>query len=137
MRSHQCVSCFAVSSVLALSGLATADTFELIGGGSFSGKLLSDRNAEIWRIETTDGIEIELPKNKFSSKSTRIGDREKQYIESVAAKDDSIEAHREAVKECIANNQKLLADAHYERLVELDPADKQSWAAMGYRPDKY
>lgn len=137
MRSHQFVSCFAVGSVLALSGLATADTFELIGGGSFSGKLLNDRNAEIWRIETTDGIEIELPKNKFSSKSTRIGDREKQYIESVAAKDDSIEAHREAVKECIANNQKLLADAHYERIVELDPADKQSWAALGYRPDKY
>jgi hypothetical protein len=137
MRSNQFVACFAVSSVLAFSGVATADTFELIGGGSFTGKLLNDRNAEIWRIETTDGIEIEMPKNKFSPKSTRIGDREKQYIESISAKDDSIEAHREAVKECITNNQKLLADAHYERIVELDPADKQSWAALGYRPDKY
>ena len=137
MRSNQFVACFAVSSVLAFSGVATADTFELIGGGSFTGKLLNDRNAEVWRIETTDGIEIELPKNKFSPKSTRIGDREKQYIESISAKDDSIEAHREAVKECITNNQKLLADAHYERIVELDPADKQSWAALGYRPDKY
>lgn len=122
---------------LAFSNKSTADTFELIDGGSFAGKLLNDPKSEVWRIETTDGIEIELPSNKFSKSTRIVGDSEKRYTKSISTKDDSIVAHREAAEECKANNQKLLADAHYERLVELDPEDRTSWAALGYRQDKY
>lgn len=124
-------------ATVALTEYAIADTFELIGGGSFSGKLLNDRKSATWRIQTTDGIEVELPSTKFA-KSTRLaGETEQRYVKSISAKEDSIEAHRELAKECVTNNQKQLADAHYERLVELDPSDKQSWAELGYRQDKY
>ena len=116
------------------SSVVKGDTFQLLGGGSFSGKLMNDPKSAVLKIQTIDGVEMEIPRNRIS-KALIQGEREKKYISSISAKDDSIESHREAIEVCRTNSQKQLSDAHYERIVELDPSDRTAWAAIGYAPD--
>jgi hypothetical protein len=122
-----------VLGIFNIAAVVEADTFDLIGGGSFSGQIVGDSKGAVIRIRTNDGVEIELPKTKLSKTTRLTGENEKRYVKSIALKDDSLAAHREAVAECFAGNQKQLGEAHQERIVELDPTDKSTWADLDGR----
>ncbi|MEQ1830623.1 MAG: hypothetical protein ABL921_32020, partial [Pirellula sp.] len=108
-----------------------ADTLRLIDGGMISGKLLNDAKSEVLKIQTSDGMEIEIARTQC--KDIRItGEREAKYVELVNSKDDSHASHQSIARECAGNSQKLLSMAHLERAVELDPTDKNSWVALDY-----
>jgi hypothetical protein len=112
-----------------------ADTLRLIDGGMISGKILNDPKSDVLKLKTSEGIEIEV--NRTQCKDIRVNsDREAKYLDMVKSLEDTSKAHQAMALECAANSQKALSLAHYERVVELDPTDNQSWAALGYLQDK-
>lgn len=111
-----------------------ADIIELRDGGVLVGKVLNPTGGLTVQIETEDGSVIELDR-----KLTRIRvsmDRELEYIHSVNQLGDSIEDHRAAVEQCVKEGLQTLANAHRERIVELDPSDKHSWDHLKYYKDE-
>lgn len=142
-RFQRSICCFrfaVVTGVLLLNTpLASADLFELVGGGKVTGKLLNDPKSDVYRILTSDGIELEVPKIKITSKLLD-GDMKKfsdAYAKALAKKDDSINSHREIADVCHELKKTSLFEAHLERIVELDPNDTQTWISLGYMKDKY
>ena len=116
--------------------VSKADTFEMIGGGTISGRpLTNEPKSEFLKILTSDGFEIEIARTKLSTKGRSIGEPQLEYAKLAASKDDSVESHKALSLFCNVN-QKELARAHNERIVELDPSDKVAWAAIEYITDK-
>jgi len=116
--------------------VSKADTFEMIGGGTISGRpLANEPKSEFVKILTSDGFEIEIARTKLSTKGRSIGEPQLEYAKLAASKDDSVESHKALSLFCNVN-QKELARAHNERIVELDPGDKVAWAAIEYITDK-
>jgi hypothetical protein len=123
-----------LASVLALQSHAIGDIIELRDGGILVGKVLNPQGGQTVKIETDDGTVIELDR-----KMTRIRasmDQELKYIDTIKSKGDSLEDHRAMVDECIKHGLQTLANAHRERIVELDPADRQSWDHLKYFKDE-
>ncbi len=129
-----------VAFVLALLTLSVskADTFEILGGGTISGRpLANDPKSEFVKILTSDGFEIEIARTKLSVKeSLSTGEPQLAYAKLFGSKDDSAESHKELALYSRSNVTLELSNAHYERIVELDPSDRLAWAAIGYIPDK-
>ena len=126
----------AVVLPLWMFAVSKADTFEMIGGGTISGRpLTNEPKSEFLKILTSDGFEIEIARTKLSTKGRSIGEPQLEYAKLAASKDDSVESHKALSLFCNVN-QKELARAHNERIVELDPSDKVAWAAIEYITDK-
>jgi hypothetical protein len=110
-----------------------ADKFELKNGSVLQGRWLNhdDKNATAWVFEVDGGIQLELPRNEVKSTLRQSKDVE-LYLNNVTKADDSIATHQKMVDGCVKLGLPDLADAHRERLVELDPSDKTVWAALDY-----
>jgi hypothetical protein len=113
---------------------AFADTLQFSDGGMVSGKELKASQSDHIRFQTTDGVILELARTKGSVVPT--GPLAATYEKSAIAKDDSLESHKQLAKETF-DHQRSVAEAHFERITELDPADKANWAKLGYREDEY
>jgi hypothetical protein len=115
------------------AGSALADTIQLKNGSIVQGKWLNpdDKNAVAWIVELDGGITIELPRNDVKSTLPRSKEVD-LYVASIANADDSIATHQKMVDGCEKLQLSELADAHRERIVELNPNDKTAWAALGY-----
>lgn len=110
-----------------------ADTFQLKNGTLLQGTCLNatDKNATEWQFETQDGLQLTLSRSDVKD-FRPTSDEQKLYADQLAKKDDSLEVHRKFVEACLTLKLVSLADAHRERIVELDPSDKTAWGALGY-----
>lgn len=109
-----------------------ADVFELKSGGIVTGKLLNDPKSEMFKIQTTDGVVLEISAGKL--KHNPIQPEIRKIYEQLGSKDDTAELHRE-ISMALNKDFRDLAKAHRERVVELDPSD-ENWSALGgYYPD--
>lgn len=122
-------------SLLFMHVRSLADSFRLNDGGVVTGKFLNDPKSEVIKFQTNDGIVLELPRTQCKDIRTAT-ERETEYLKLIAGKPDTADVHREIAKECLSLHQSQLADAHKERVVELDPADNYTWAALGYLQQK-
>lgn len=128
-----------LSAVLAWLGAYSlpnclADIVELKDGGVIYGKVLNPQSGQMVQIEAEDGTLIEVDR-----KLARIRislDRDKKYAQDVVKAGDSIEDHRAIVDKCANEQMVNIANAHRERIVELDPADRATWEALRYYPDE-
>jgi hypothetical protein len=123
-----------VAIALAAKGEALADVIELRDGGVLVGKVLNPTGGQTVRIETEDGSVIEVDRKLARIRVSM--EREREYIDRVKPRGDSLEDHRAVVEECVKEGLLTLANAHRERIVELDPSDKQSWAHLKYYKDE-
>lgn len=104
-----------------------ADIFELRGGGTITGKLLSDTKSELYKIQTSDGIVLEISSGKL--KYNPVQPEVRKIYEKLVGSAETAELHREVSLE-LNKEFRDLAKAHRERVVELDPSDK-SWGELG------
>jgi hypothetical protein len=123
-------------STIFFAGVATtvlADSIQLKNGSVLQGKWLNkdDKSAAEWMIELDDGTQVVLPRNDVKGILPQVELLE-TYASNLEKVDDSVETHRKIVEWCLKNSLNGMADAHRERIVELDPDDKATWAAMGY-----
>lgn len=124
---------FIASMILVYSTSTMADSIQLKNGSVLTGKWLNadDKNASEWIVEFDDGSQVRLPRNDVKGilpQPKAAAD----YATNLTKVDDQIETHRKIVDWCLKNSLFGLAEAHRERIVELDPEDKTTWAAMGY-----
>jgi len=115
---------------IAAESEALADVIELRDGGVLVGKVLNPTGGQTVQIETDDGSVIEVDRKLARIRISM--DREREYIDRVKPRGDSLEDHRAVVEECTKDGLQTLANAHRERIVELDPSDRQSWAQLKY-----
>ena len=122
-------ACFLFSQV----SLLRADIFEIRGGGIITGKLLNDPKSPVFKIQTNDGVEIEIPSGKLKPPVVVNPEIEAIY-KSKAGKQDSAELHK-AIGLELNLLKSPLAYAHLERVVELDPTDA-NWSALSHVQNK-
>jgi hypothetical protein len=118
----------------ACSGTASADVVKLRDEGVIVGKVLNPQRGALVKIETEDGTTLEIDR-KLVIKIRQTMERDLEYAKKLIGKTDSLEDHRSIVEECMTRQMVLLAKAHRERIVELDPADRSSWENLGYFKD--
>ncbi len=111
-----------------------ADTLTLKNDGIVSGSVLKS-TADSVVIRTNDGILLQLEKTQIS-KQRVDSESEKAYVASLKNRPDDADNNRALAKECLERSQKGLSNAHYERVVELDPTDGTAWSAIGYIKDE-
>ena len=105
-----------------------ADTFEIRGLGTITGKLLNEPSSSMLKILTNDGVELEIASGKLRPPVIVPVEKEQAYLASFSGKQDSVELHRALSKDCL--DSKALSYAHRERVVELDPSH-ENWIALG------
>jgi len=110
-----------------------AEVFTLNNGSVITAQWLNadDKTASVWKLRQSDGIEMEIPRGSVKSVLSPIPST-KSYIENIGRVSDSVDAHRKIVDWCVKQGLMLIADAHRNRVVELDPDDKSAWSALGY-----
>lgn len=117
-----------------LGAWSRGDIVELKDGGVIYGKVLNPQGGLMVQIEAEDGTLIEVDR-----KLARIRislERDKKYAQEVLQRSDSIQDHRAVVDKCSNEQMINIANAHRERIVELDPADRATWEALRYYPDE-
>ena len=112
---------------------AHADTLVLKNDGVLSGSIKKATTDSVV-IQTSEGILVQVEKTQIA-KQRVDSDSEKAYVASLKDRPDDADNNRAIARECLARSQKSLSDAHYERLVELDPSDGTAWSAIGYIKD--
>lgn len=120
-----------VGAVVAVPSPSHADNWNLKNAGVLSGTAVPYKDESSVIVRTQEGVLIQLPQTQIS-REIKTSEREAAYIQSMASRPDTAESNREIARECYARDQRTLALAHFERVVELDPNDGQSWAALGY-----
>ena len=110
-----------------------AEVFTLNNGSVITAQWLNadDKTTSVWKLRQADGIEMEIPRGSVKSVLSPIP-ATTSYIENIGKVSDSIDAHRKIVDWCVKQGLMLVADAHRDRVVELDPDDKSAWSALGY-----
>lgn len=126
---------FWLSLALAANGWissAAAEVFELKNGGKIYGKLLNadEKSPTEYVIETEEGMTVRLP--VASVKVIPLRELEEKYINFVSNKEDDKKLHETMVKSCMDNNLLALAKAHRERILDLDPNNKQQREVLNY-----
>lgn len=126
---------FLVGWTLGLGGgpLAFGDVVELRDGGVIVGKVVNPQQGQIVKIETEEGATIEVDRKLVKIRLTL--DRDLEYAKKLASRSDSLEDHRAVVEECMSQQMVSLANAHRERIVELDPSDRSAWENLRYYKD--
>ena len=110
------------------------DIVELKDGGVICGKVLNPQSGLMVQIQADDGTLVEVDRKLVKIRISL--DRDKKYAEDVKQRGDSLEDHRAIVEQCSAAQMNNIANAHRERIVELDPNDRATWEAMRYYPDE-
>jgi hypothetical protein len=98
------------------------------------GKVLNPQGGLTVKIETEDGAIVEVDRKLTKIRASM--ERDLGYAEKVTTRGDSLEDHRAIVEECMAAQMQTLANAHRERIVELDPSDRSSWEHLKYFKDE-
>lgn len=130
--------CFRTSAALlvlagAFSGnrLAADDQIYLANGATTAGTVLSEdtKTGQI-NLELGNGIKVALPKSKVNVvKETADA---KYYKDHAGAIKDDSASHDKITKYLSGKGFSELAKAHYQRIVELDPANKPAWSNLDY-----
>jgi HEAT repeat protein len=127
--------CFVAASgcLLVTPVTSKAEVFVLRKGKSVHGTWLnkSEDKPSQYRIETSDGFEITIDA-KDVEKIEQPAPLEKAYLENADQIADSAEAHEKVVLQLEKDGMNQLANAHRERIVELDPKDGKSWRKLKY-----
>ena len=127
--------CFiaATSFLIGISATSKAEVFVLRKGKAIQGTWLnkSDEKPSQYRIETSEGFEITIDA-KDVEKIEQPAPLEKTYLEKADQIADSAEAHEAVVVRLEKDGMNQLANAHRERIVELDPTDGKSWRKLKY-----
>jgi hypothetical protein len=126
-------SCIALFGIAVSGFSARADVMELRDGGVITGKVLNPDKGAIVKIETEDGTVVEIDRKLVKIRKSL--DHNLDYAKKVAEQGDSVADHRAIIEHCDSRQLVTLANAHRERLVELDPNDRSALEHMRYFKD--
>ena len=133
-RKHPTALLLGLVACASCPSLAMADIVELRDGGVICGKVRNPSQGAMVTIETEDGSVIEVDRKQVKIRQSL--QRDLDYAESIVSRGESLEDQREIVTECMNQQMVTLANAHRERIVELDPNDRNAWENLKYMKDE-
>lgn len=113
-------------------GGVRADVFELSEGGKVTGVLVERGSAEEYVIRTDSGAVVTLTKKQVH-KVTEADDNLLEYEQRSRTMPDTVDAHRELAEWCKRNKLTKFRDHHLQRILQLDPDDKEVRRSLGYQ----
>jgi hypothetical protein len=119
---------------LGIASECRPDQIILKNGGKLSGRIFPSKDDDMVVIKTDDGIAIQIAKSDVQRQvpSTVVPI---DYESLLRQTPDTAEGNKEIAVTCMRNSMSAMGQAHYERVVELDPDDKSAWATIGYLYD--
>ncbi len=125
----------------AMASECNADRFQLKDGRILTGKVVhSDKVTEGQKEETRLAIEVEpgvlvrVYESDLASSGghVKLDPREEEYLKAIAKLPETAEDHYRAAQWCAKQGLRDLAQAHYLRVIELDPNHKLARAAVDH-----
>lgn len=113
-----------------IQGLASADVFELAGGGRLEGKLL-DADKSLYTIELAAGGRLTIPRSQIA-KIDSVSNLEAEFQKMARTSPDTVEGHWTIAEWC--REHRLIDERRrqLERVVELDPNHAPARTALGF-----
>ncbi len=131
----------AVALLFSCCTSACADILELHNGSKLYGKWLNptkDANRPaLFEFETEEGAQIAIASRQVKNVIVE-SENEKKYMSIISKAGDDVAVHMNAKKWCMEHNLTALADAHYGRILDLEPDNKEARARLNYvltKPD--
>ena len=122
-------------SLLAPSSAMWADIFELTHGGRVTGVLVERGPDEEYVVRTDSGAVVTLTKAQVH-KVTEVDDNLLEYEQRSRTMADTVDAHRQLAQWCKRHKLTNLRDHHLQRILQLDPNDKEVRKSLGYQMHK-
>ncbi len=122
-------------SLLAPSDAMWADVFELTHGGRVTGVLVERGPDEEYVVRTDSGAVVTLTKAQVH-KVTAMDDHLLEYEQRSRTMPDTVDAHRQLAQWCKQQQLTNLRDHHLQRILQLDPNDKEVRKSLGYQMHK-
>ncbi len=112
-----------------------ADVFELTDGGRVTGVLVERGSDEEYVVRTDSGAMVTLAKAQVYKIAT-VDDNLLEYQERSRTMPDTVDAHRRLAEWCKRQQFTKLRDHHLQRILQLDPNDKEVRVSLGYQMHK-
>ena len=111
---------------------ARGDVFELKDGGQVAGEVLARDESGLYRIRTSEGVELTLERNQLK-RLVPQDETALEYQRRSRTMADTADAHRELVAWCREHNLLTEAEHHLRRVIELDPNDQAARESLDMR----
>jgi hypothetical protein len=135
MNPRQLSAPIIVILLLAPCSTAWADVFELTAGGRLTGVLVERGSAEQYVVRTDSGAMVTLTKKQVR-KFTKTDDNLLEYRQRSRTLPDTADAHRQLAQWCKEHQLTKLRKHHLQRILQLDPSDKEARKSLGYQQHK-
>lgn len=135
MKLLQITAPFLLVSLLGASGTVSADVFELTDGGQVTGVLVERGPDQEYVVRTEQGALVTLSKSQVR-KVTEVDEDQLEYQQRSRTMPDTVEAHRRLAEWCKEHQLTSLRDHHLQRVLQLDPDDKEVRKSLGYQLHK-
>jgi hypothetical protein len=132
MNPRQLSAPIVVMLLLAPCSAAWADVFELTDGGRLTGVLVERGSAEQYLVRTDSGAMVTLTKTQVR-KFTETDDNLLEYRQRSRTLPDTVEAHRQLAQWCKEHQLTKLRNHHLQRIMQLDPSDKETRKSLGFQ----
>ncbi len=119
-----------------LDGSAQADVFHYKDGRVLSGKVISSKG-EDFTVEIAPGCYVKILAAELERNGHEpLSEPEAKYAATVVDLPDTVEQHLRLASQCKEKGMLDLEEAHYRRVLDLEPENKVALARLDYQPDR-
>lgn len=135
---------FVLVSCIAASTSAVADTFRYKDGRVITGTVRNESSVKsgedqvkAYVVEIEPGVMVQVLQNELEYNGhERLSEPRQAYVSNVGNMEQTVEQHFLAAGECLKHGLTDLAQAHYRRVLDLDPDNNRARDAAGYDKDR-
>ncbi|MAT73041.1 MAG: hypothetical protein CMJ58_26455 [Planctomycetaceae bacterium] len=132
--TRRCLSLALAAAVCACATTAgaSADIYELEGGGEVRGELVGRGDDEAYIVRTDDGAQVALPRDEIA-RIVAVDDTLAEYQRRARSTPDTAAGQRELAQWCKEHQLAEEAALHWERLLDFVPDDEEAMISLDYQ----
>lgn len=133
----------AIAISMGLCSTASADVFRYKDGRLISGKVIDESKQTVdgvqqivWAVEIQPGVLIQVLDSELAYNGREpLSDARQQYASNVVGMEETAENHLQVAGWCSKHGLNDLAQAHFLRVLDLEPDNRRARIATGYIED--
>ncbi|MCA9132242.1 MAG: HEAT repeat domain-containing protein, partial [Planctomycetales bacterium] len=92
---------------------------------------------KVWAVEIEPGVLVRVLESELETNGHQpLSDVRQQYAENISSMEQTVENHLAMAGECMKHGLSDLAQAHFRRVLDLEPDNKRARVAAGYDKDE-